>query len=50
MKLLSILFGRNKIQRRKTLEDHRQELLIQQGREQFKKLVDKGLQLPVVLL
>ena len=50
MKLLSGLFKKTKQQKRKTLEDYRQELLVRQGREQFKKLVDKGLQVPVVLL
>jgi hypothetical protein len=54
MKLLSTLLrksaGWRKQQKRKTLEDYRQELLVRQGREQFKKLVDKGLQVPVVLL
>jgi hypothetical protein len=30
--------------------DHKQEALIKQGREQFKKLLDKGLGVPVVFL
>ena len=34
----------------KTLHEYKQEILVKQGREQFKKLVDKGLELPVVLL
>jgi hypothetical protein len=50
MRFLSILIGKNKQQKRKTLEDYRQELLVTQGREQFKRLVEKGLQVPVVLL
>jgi len=34
----------------KSLPQYKQELLINQGREQFKKLIEKGLELPVVLL
>lgn len=30
--------------------DHKQQLLVNQGREQFKKLLEKGLRVPVVLL
>ncbi|MCL5970744.1 MAG: hypothetical protein M1450_04570 [Patescibacteria group bacterium] len=35
---------------RKTIEDYKQEILLRQGREQFKALVKKGLNVPVVLL
>lgn len=35
---------------RKTIEDYKQEVLLRQGREQFKALVKKGLSVPVVLL
>jgi hypothetical protein len=35
---------------RKTLIDIKQEILIKQGREQFKKLLEKGISIPVVLL
>jgi hypothetical protein len=54
MKTLSILLGKVKqlrfINKKKTLEDYQQELLIKQGREQFKKLMEKGLSIPIVLL
>lgn len=48
MKFLSILLRKNK--KRKPLVDRQQEILVAQGREQFKKLVDRGLTIPVVLL
>ena len=35
---------------KKTLADYKQELLVKQGREQFKKLLEKGLSIPVALL
>lgn len=34
----------------KTLGDYKQEILVKQGAEQFKKLIDKGIELPIVLL
>lgn len=34
----------------KSLEEYKQELLNKQGREQFRKLMDKGLQLPIAVL
>jgi hypothetical protein len=34
----------------RTLADYKQEILIKQGREQFKKLMEKGISIPVVLL
>ena len=34
----------------RTLGDYKQEILIKQGREQFKKLLEKGIRIPVVLL
>ena len=34
----------------KTIADYKQEILVKQGREQFKKLLEKGLNIPVVLL
>jgi hypothetical protein len=30
--------------------NRREEALIKQGREQFRKMIDKGIELPVVLL
>ena len=34
----------------KTISDYRQDLLVKQGREQFKKLLEKGINVPVGLL
>jgi hypothetical protein len=34
----------------KTIADYKQQILVKQGREQFKKLLEKGLSVPVVLL
>jgi len=34
----------------KTIADYKQEVLVKQGREQFKKLLEKGISIPVVLL
>jgi hypothetical protein len=34
----------------KTIADYKQEILVKQGREQFKKLLEKGLNIPVVFL
>jgi len=34
----------------KTISDYKQEVLVKQGREQFKKLLEKGISIPVVLL
>jgi hypothetical protein len=36
--------------RRKTLAQYQREMMVRQGREQFKKLVDQGLSVPVGLL
>jgi len=35
---------------RESISDYKQEVLIKQGREQFKKLIERGTDLPVVLL
>lgn len=44
-------FKKNKnIIKRKLIKDYQQELLIKQGREQFLKLIDKGLQIPIAVL
>lgn len=37
-------------QQRKSLADNKQEALVKLGREQFKKLLEKGLSVPVALL
>lgn len=54
MKLLSIFQHKSvtlrKKQKVKTTADYEQEVLIKIGREQFKKLAEKGLRIPVVLL
>ncbi|HYM65308.1 MAG TPA: hypothetical protein VES68_02385 [Candidatus Sulfotelmatobacter sp.] len=34
----------------RTISDYKQDLLVKQGREQFKKLLEKGINIPVVLL
>jgi hypothetical protein len=34
----------------KTIADYKQQILVKQGREQFKRLLEKGLNVPVVLL
>lgn len=48
VKLLN-LFKRTK-KRRKTLDDYQREMLVRQGRQQFQKLVEKGLGIPIGLL
>jgi hypothetical protein len=35
---------------KKTLIDTKQEILVKQGREQFKKLLEKGISIPVAFL
>jgi len=35
---------------RKTISDYKQELLVKQGREQFRSLVKRGLSVPIALL
>ena len=44
------LLGINKKRAVKTISDYKQDILVKQGREQFKKLLEKGLNIPVVLL
>jgi len=34
----------------KTIADYKQEALVRVGREQFKRLLEKGISIPVVLL
>ncbi|MEK7185955.1 MAG: hypothetical protein AAB675_01160 [Patescibacteria group bacterium] len=43
-------FLRNKREDKKAGTDHKQELLLKQGREQFKALIKRGLSVPVALL
>lgn len=44
------IFGKEKKVAVKTIADYKQDLLVKQGREQFKKLLEKGLNVPVVML
>jgi len=44
------ILGKNKAVTARTIADYKQEILVKQGREQFKKLLEKGLNIPVVLL
>lgn len=53
MKIFTALFGAlagHKKMARKTIEDYKQEVLLRQGKAQFERLLQKGLQIPVVLL
>ena len=43
-------FYRGASKAKKTLIDAKQEILVRQGREQFKKLLEKGINVPVVFL
>ncbi|MBI2034454.1 MAG: hypothetical protein HYT11_01850 [Candidatus Levybacteria bacterium] len=47
MKLLSFL---KKRRFNKSISDYKEEAFIKTGREQFKKLVERGTELPIVLL
>jgi len=43
-------FYRGASKTKKTLIDAKQEILVKQGREQFKKLLEKGISIPVAFL
>jgi hypothetical protein len=43
-------FKSNKKQIRKSLSDYKEDLFKKQGRDQFRKLVEKGLNIPVAFL
>ena len=43
-------FYRGASRAKKTLIDAKQEILVKQGREQFKKLLEKGISIPVAFL
>ncbi len=53
---LIMIFGLNirwladKKTSRKTISDYKMEILLKMGRDQFKKLADKGINIPVALL
>ncbi|MCL5438541.1 MAG: hypothetical protein M1268_00955 [Patescibacteria group bacterium] len=48
LSLIGIQLKENKS--RNALVDYKQAMLVKQGREQFKKLLDKGLSVPVMFL
>lgn len=50
MKLIMFLLGKEKKEQRRTIAQYQQDMLSRQGREQFKKLVDRGLGIPVASL
>lgn len=53
MKLIAHLLGKSatdKKPRRKTFAQYQQDILVKQGREQFRKLVERGLTVPVAYL
>jgi hypothetical protein len=49
MKLLDLILKREKKQTHKTREEYKRETLVQTGKEQFQKLQNLGLRLPVAL-
>jgi len=50
MELVRMFTNKSRRNRRQTLAEYQRELLIRQGREQFKRLVDIGVAVPVGLL
>jgi hypothetical protein len=44
------VFATNKRRTVRQISDYKQDALIRQGTEQFKKLLEKGIRIPVVLL
>jgi len=54
LSLKSLLKQTNQLQFKgngiKTIADHNREVLVKQGREQFKQLLEKGLNVPIALL
>ncbi len=50
MKIFSTLLKIANKAGKKTLADYKQEMLVKQGREQFRRLQEKGLSVPVALL
>lgn len=50
MKLLTLIFGAKRKSRRRSLADYKEEIVLTQAREQFKKLTDRGLSIPVAYL
>ncbi len=50
MEWLTVFLSRKKEVSIKTVDDHQREALVEQGREQFQKLMEKGLTVPVAHL
>ena len=50
MKLLTLLLKRNKKNQRKTIEEDQRETLVKTGRQQFQKLQNLGLRIPVAAI
>lgn len=48
--IVAIFRGTFKKDREVKVTDQKQELLIKLGREQFQKLIDRGLSIPVMML
>lgn len=47
---MSFGFKRQKKTSSKSISDYKMEILVKQGRDQFKKLIAKGINIPVALL
>ncbi len=43
-------FRKQKKASQKTISDYKMEIVLKQGRDQIKKLIEKGLNIPVALL
>lgn len=50
MEFIKKLFNKKKLTNGKTVAEFKEETLQRQGREQFRKLYEKGLTIPVVFL
>lgn len=50
MKFINILLEIKRKQEHKTLEAYQEEMAIKMGEQQFKKLLDMGLKIPVAVL
>jgi hypothetical protein len=43
-------FRKQKKAANKSISDYKMEMLVKQGRDQFKKLIERGINIPVALL
>lgn len=50
MEWLPVLLSKKQSNALKTADDYKREALVEQGREQFLKLIEKGLNVPVAHL